>query len=62
LPGDRVKTIPIPHPKLKPEQADNYSAGLMFDRYYGSFRRLQFESNACAGLIRDMMMIRTANY
>jgi outer membrane receptor protein involved in Fe transport len=58
--GDRVQVVP--NPKLKPEQADNYNLGVIFDRYYDNFRRLQFESNAYVMSISDMMMIRQANY
>jgi outer membrane cobalamin receptor len=58
--GDRIQIIP--NPKLRPEQADNGNLGLMFDRYYDGFRRLQFESNAYLMSIRDMMMIRRSSY
>jgi outer membrane cobalamin receptor len=58
--GDRVQVIP--NPKLKPEQANNYNLGVMFDRYFDGFRRLQFESNAYVMSISDMMMIRPSNY
>jgi outer membrane receptor protein involved in Fe transport len=58
--GDRVQVVP--NPRLKPEQADNYNLGVIFDRYYDNFRRLQFESNAYVMSINDMMMIRQANY
>ncbi|MDR1381791.1 MAG: TonB-dependent receptor plug domain-containing protein [Tannerella sp.] len=58
--GDRIQIIP--NPKLRPEKADNCNAGVMFDRYYDSFRRLQFETNAYVMSISDMMMIRPSNY
>jgi outer membrane cobalamin receptor len=58
--GDRVKIIPNTH--LRPEQANNYNIGVMFDRYYDSFRRLQFETNAYAMFVNNMMMLRSSNY
>jgi outer membrane receptor protein involved in Fe transport len=58
--GDRIQIIP--NPKLKPEQADNGNLGVMFDRYYDGFRRLQLESNAYLTWIRDLMMIRRSSY
>ena len=58
--GDRIQIIP--NPKLKPEQADNFNLGIMFDRYFDNFRRLQFESNVYAMSINDMMMIRRSSY
>ncbi|MDR0713801.1 MAG: TonB-dependent receptor [Bacteroidales bacterium] len=58
--GDRIQVVP--NPRLRPEQANNYNLGVLFDRYYDGFRRLQFESNAYAMSIKDMMMIRPSNY
>jgi outer membrane cobalamin receptor len=58
--GDRVRIIP--NTKLRPEQANNYNLGVMFDRYYEGFRRLQMEANVYAMSVSDMMMTRSANY
>jgi outer membrane receptor protein involved in Fe transport len=57
--GDRVKIVP--NTKLRPEQANNYNLGVMFDRYYGNFSRLQFESNVYLINVTDMMMMRSNN-
>ena len=57
--GDRVKVVP--NTKLRPEQADNFNLGVMFDRYYDNFRRLQFESNIYLMNVTDMMMLRSQN-
>jgi outer membrane cobalamin receptor len=57
--GDRVKIVP--NALLRPEQADNLNLGVMFDRYYNSFSRLQFESNIYLMNITDMMMLRSTN-
>ncbi|MDR0505961.1 MAG: TonB-dependent receptor [Dysgonamonadaceae bacterium] len=57
--GDRVKTVP--NTKLRPEQADNYNLGVMFDRYYSNFTRLQFEANVYLMNVTDMMMLRSSN-
>jgi outer membrane cobalamin receptor len=56
--GDRV--LFAPNPKLKPEQADNYNIGIMFDRHYDAFRRLQWEANVYLTEVNDMMQTRTA--
>ncbi|MDR0698591.1 MAG: carboxypeptidase-like regulatory domain-containing protein [Tannerella sp.] len=58
--GDRVKIVP--NTKLRPEQANNFNLGVMFDRYYDNFRRLQMETNVYAMSVEDMMMTRSANY
>ncbi|MDR1224023.1 MAG: carboxypeptidase-like regulatory domain-containing protein [Tannerella sp.] len=58
--GDRVRLIP--NTKLRPEQANNGNLGMMFDRYYDSFRRLQMEANVYVMSVNDMMMTRSANY
>jgi outer membrane cobalamin receptor len=58
--GDRIQVIP--NPKLKPEQANSYNLGVMFDRYYDNFRRLQLESNAYMMAISDMMATRSSSY
>jgi outer membrane receptor protein involved in Fe transport len=57
--GDRVKVVP--NTKLRPEQADNYNLGVMYDRYYSNFSRLQFESNIYLMNVTDMMMMRSSN-
>jgi outer membrane receptor protein involved in Fe transport len=56
--GDRVRFSP--NTKLRPEQANNYNFGIMLDRYYNGFTRLQFEANAYATVVRDMMQTRSA--
>ncbi len=59
--GDRVRFVP--NTSLKPEQADNYNLGFMYDNNYGSMRRLQFETNVYAIKVEDMMQTRsTAGY
>jgi outer membrane cobalamin receptor len=57
--GDRVKIVP--NTKLRPEQANNYNLGVMFDRYFDNFRRLQFEANIYTMNVVDMMMMRSQN-
>jgi outer membrane cobalamin receptor len=58
--GDRVKIIP--NTRLRPEQANNYNLGVMFDRYYSPFRRLQLDANVYAMWVNDLMATRSANY
>ncbi|MDR0413942.1 MAG: carboxypeptidase-like regulatory domain-containing protein [Prevotellaceae bacterium] len=57
--GDRVKIVS--NTRLRPEQADNFNLGVMFDRYYNNFSRLQFESNVYLMNVTDMMMLRSSN-
>jgi outer membrane receptor protein involved in Fe transport len=58
--GDRVTFGP--NTKLRPEQADNYSLGLMFDRNYDGFRRLQWECNAYLINVNDMIQAQSAYF
>lgn len=55
--GDRVTLMA--NPKLEPEQANNYNIGIMYDKYYRSFSRLQLDANAYAIQVKNMMQIRT---
>ncbi|MDR2533323.1 MAG: hypothetical protein LBC81_00845, partial [Tannerellaceae bacterium] len=57
--GDRVRIVP--NTKLRPEQADNLNLGVMFDKYYDGFARLQLEANTYAMSVTDMMMLRSSN-
>jgi outer membrane receptor protein involved in Fe transport len=58
--GDRVKVSP--NTKLLPEQADNYNLGIMFDRYFDAFSRLQWESNVYLTNVNNMMQPRVSNF
>ncbi|MDR2496633.1 MAG: TonB-dependent receptor plug domain-containing protein [Tannerellaceae bacterium] len=57
--GDRVRIVP--NTRLRPEQADNLNLGLMYDRYFDGFSRLQFETNVYGMNVADMMMLRSSN-
>ncbi|MDR1120620.1 MAG: TonB-dependent receptor plug domain-containing protein [Dysgonamonadaceae bacterium] len=57
--GDRVKIVH--NIRLRPEQADNFNLGVMYDRYYNAFSRLQFEANTYLMNISDMMLLRSSN-
>ena len=58
--GDRVTFGP--NTKLRPEQADNYNIGVMFDRHYDGFRRLQWECNAYLINVNDMLQPQSAHF
>ncbi len=58
--GDRVRIIP--NTQLRPEQAYNYNLGVMYDRYFDNFQRLQVDVNVYSIIVKDMMITRSANY
>lgn len=53
--GDRVLTLTST--ALKPEEAQNYNLGIMYDKYYGNGSRLQLESNTYITRVKNMMYL-----
>ena len=53
--GDRVSVMTSP--ALEPEEAFNYNIGILFDKYYNRYSRLQFEANTYYSEVKNMMYL-----